>query len=93
MVEHCCEQMTSHLADGEVCIRFSAKYREYGLLYLPEFGESIQLINFCPWCGARLPTPLGDRWYSELEQLGIHEPDNGVPEEFMSEAWWQNRSL
>ncbi|MCB9985165.1 MAG: hypothetical protein H6864_05695 [Micavibrio sp.] len=85
--------METHLAAGEVAIVYSAKLRRYGLDYRPRFGGGIQVINFCPWCGVRLPKELCDEWFDELEKLGIDDPDDGVPEEFTSELWWRKRGL
>ena len=94
MSEHCCKEMEFHLKAGEVSIRYSPKLRRYGILYQEKYGaNSIQTISFCPWCGNRLPASLRDRWYDELEHLGIDPDDDEVPSDFLSDAWWKKQSL
>lgn len=53
-------------------------------------------INYCPWCGATLPTSLCDEWYNILKtEYGLEDPvvddREKVPAEFWSEEWWKKR--
>jgi hypothetical protein len=41
---------------------------------LPLSDDVIQTIEYCPWCGARLPSSLRDEYFERLEQLGL-EPE------------------
>ncbi|WP_439654229.1 DUF6980 family protein [Streptacidiphilus anmyonensis] len=43
----------------DALIRFSAKFWEHGLI-VHDGGASSMVIDFCPWCGQRLPeSPCG----------------------------------
>jgi hypothetical protein len=55
----------------------------------------MQRINFCPWCGTKLPENLRDKWFDTLlEEYDIEDPFDEmhkVPEEFKSDKWWVKR--
>ena len=86
MERHCCEDMRREVE--RVCVEhpdrldcpdcllhYSSRFREYGLI-VHDGGSSSVGIRFCPWCGARLPESLRDRWFEELEALGIDPSRN-----------------
>ena len=37
-------------------------------------GRSTVAIEFCPWCGARLPESQRDHWFATLAALGFDDP-------------------
>ncbi|WKU48243.1 hypothetical protein Q3V23_31595 [Streptomyces sp. VNUA116] len=97
MYDHCCEQMTRQVdwhcdthADPYACpdalVTFSAKFREYGLI-IHDGGTARIGIDFCPWCGLRLPESQRDRWFEELEARGIDPWEDEVPAEFEDGSW------
>lgn len=92
MAGHCCEEMQIFIAEGEVAIKYSEKFREYGILVL-DGGSAIQEIEFCPWCGHKLPGSLRDAWFDIVfDELGFEDTDDpGIPEEMKSSQWWINR--
>ncbi|MER5781782.1 hypothetical protein ABT104_08665 [Streptomyces mobaraensis] len=102
MDDHCCETMTRRLdwhcethADVYDCpdalVVFSAKFREYGLV-VHDGGTSSIGIDFCPWCGRRLPESERDRWFEELEARGIDPWGDDVPAEFQDGTWLRSPS-
>jgi Domain of unknown function (DUF6980) len=60
--------------------------REYGII-IHDGGSSHIVINYCPWCGARLPDSQRARWHDELERRGIDPHSNNVPAEFDDDRW------
>ena len=50
----------------------------------------MQVISFCPWCGAKLPNSLRDKWFDIVfDDLGFDAPDSpGIPSEMHSDEWW-----
>ncbi|WP_405623573.1 DUF6980 family protein [Streptomyces sp. NBC_00076] len=97
MTNHCCEAMTSRVNvccdqhDGpfacpDTLVDFSAKFQEYGLI-VHDGGTSSITIDFCPWCGRRLPESQRDRWFDELERRGIDPWEDEVPAEFQDHRW------
>ncbi|MYS21835.1 hypothetical protein GA0115240_1352102 [Streptomyces sp. DvalAA-14] len=96
MTQHCCEEMTSrvnvrcdqHHDDPFACpdalIAFSADFQEYGLI-IHDGGTSSITIDFCPWCGRRLPDSQRDRWFEELERAGIDPGDDEAPAELQDD--------
>lgn len=97
MANHCCEEMNSRvnvrcaqhdgpLACPDVLISFVAKFQEYGLI-IHDGGTASITIDFCPWCGERLPESRRDRWFDELERQGIDPQADEVPAEFQDDRW------
>lgn len=89
---HCCEPMATHLTSGDVPMAYSPRFREYALKIF-DGGSAKHLIDFCPWCGSRLPESLRDEWFEQLEQLGLDPEDPEVPDDMKSDAWWRKRSV
>ncbi|WP_443025513.1 DUF6980 family protein [Sphingomonas sp. PB4P5] len=50
-------------------------------------GEARQSLFYCPWSGEKLPPTQRDRWFDELEALGLDPWHDEVPERFRSDAW------
>jgi hypothetical protein len=73
----------------DALLKYSARFDEYGLI-IHDGGTSVRLIDFCPWCGTKLPCSKRDRWFEELEALGFREPgEEDIPERFVTDAWWR----
>jgi hypothetical protein len=97
---HCCEAMVRAVGteceqhpDRSDCpdalLGYFEKFCEYGIL-VHDGGTSMCSIDFCPWCGARLPESQRDRWFDEIARLGFSGPDDpAIPERFQSDAWWR----
>jgi hypothetical protein len=85
--------MTQWVEDSAVAIEFTERFRTYGISVRGSDG-TVQQIRHCPWCGARLPDELRDRWFEELEQLGIEDPTReNAPAEFLTSEWYIRRGL
>ena len=99
-MKHCCEQMRSQIdlrcdlhADAFECpdhlINYSEKFNEYGII-IHDGGTSSITINFCPWCGSKLPDSKRDQWFDELEKLGYENPfEQEIPEKYKSGEWYR----
>ena len=93
MSEHSCDLMDQYLSGEDEFVDYVPKFREYGVP-VHDGGQSHIQINFCPWCGAKLPSSLRDEWFRELERLGHDDPIfNGYPVEFSNDEWWKARRL
>ena len=95
-MKHCCNQMEFFLKEGKVSIFYDQRIRLYGIR-LKESKNAIQKINFCPWCGAKLPVDLSDAFFSELSKALNKEASlfdlEVAPVEFKSDEWWKKRGL
>ena len=81
--------------NGDVIISYYPKTREYLSSHSEETGCD---INYCQWCGKKMPKSLVDEWFDILEkEYGITDPNHTeadkVPEEFKTDAWWRKRGL
>jgi hypothetical protein len=85
--EFVCDQHPDRFDCPDTLLDYSPKLREYGLI-VHDGGSSIREISFCPWCGARLPASLRDRWFEELERLGVDPGGEEIPEAYRSSDWW-----
>lgn len=78
--------MENHLVREGFPLSYINKFREYGIDY--PHTDSFQIISFCPWCGEKLPDPLRDKWFDELDKLGL-EPGDNLPDDLLSDEWWK----
>lgn len=69
-------------------IIYIRKFDEYGLK-IWDGGSSSIVLDFCPWCGDKLPTSKRDQWFEEIEQLGIDPWTEDVPDKYNTDAWYR----
>lgn len=79
----------------DVIIGYFPRYREYMTVHTQELAYD---VNYCPWCGIKLPTSLADEWWDVLEkEYGLEDPVHDdrekVPAEFWTDEWWKKRGL
>lgn len=82
--------MEAAIQDSDLPVRFVPKFREYGIDIL-DGGTSYQSINFCPWCGAKLPHSLRKEWFDHLENIGIDPADGVIPDKYRDHAWYSSK--
>jgi hypothetical protein len=95
----CCEALKRNINDCENHLYYSRKYRQYAICRVGT--TSITCIDYCPWCGIKMPKSLEDQWDEILEKeygIVITEPWNKkqlsqIPDEFNSDEWWKKRGL
>ena len=92
-MERCCEKMKYYVdnkdLDSDVKnVIYNSKFDEYGIA-INDGGSSYIIIEFCPWCGKKLPCSKRDLWFEELEKMGYESfGDNDIPEKFRTCKWW-----
>ncbi|MBM4026788.1 MAG: hypothetical protein FJ280_15490 [Planctomycetes bacterium] len=88
-VEHKCGQCEDSFACPDALIYYDLKFDEYGII-VHDGGESYVTIDFCPFCGSKLPQSKRDLWFERLEALGIDpwDPD-ARPAEFQTDEWYR----
>lgn len=91
-IQYCCEQLKVFSSDNETDIIYNKKFREFGIL-ISDGGSSFQMINYCPWCGMKLPTSLRDQWFDEIWALGLEPDGDNLPGEYLSDLWWKAKNL
>ena len=87
----CCKEMEEHLRGQEVHIKYNPKFNEYGIDCSDD--ASVIVLNYCPWCGKKLPQSLRDKWFEELQALGYESPlfDDTIPDEYKTQQWWKKK--
>jgi hypothetical protein len=89
--EHCCDQMRWMLSEP-TGVAYNPMFREYGIVIL-DGGSSVMTMKHCPWCAARLPDALRERWFERLDTLGLEPEDAEVPDAMRSDRWWKEEGL
>jgi hypothetical protein len=86
-VTHECDQCKPGNCPDQLVV-YDARFHEYGLPVRdgPE-PSSFVVIQWCPWCGSRLPESVRDAWYEELWGRGLDEIDDEIPEDMRTDAW------
>jgi hypothetical protein len=75
----------------DVLVVYDPRFDEFGLP-IRDGGDSVMIIQFCPWCGTRLPDSKRDLWFERLAEMGFDDPAiQSIPNEFQTDAWWKNR--
>ncbi len=97
---HCCLDMayaisypveTLHQGRNRV-LDWEACLDEY-LIPISYDGYKATIINYCPFCGSRLPKSKKDLWYKTLYDMGYDDPgEQSLPEEFYSDKWWRKQN-
>jgi hypothetical protein len=105
MTKFCCQDFPSKKKGNfimfyssrtkDIIIDYYPPRRQYSTVHGKETGCYIQ---YCPWCGTKLPTELSDEWYDTLEKeygiiSPIHDERKKVPPEFWTDEWWKKRGL
>jgi hypothetical protein len=73
----------------DVLVHYLPKYDEYGLI-VRDGGTSVARINFCPFCGQKLPDSKRDMWFDTLEKMGFDDPTNqNIPDDFKTDLWFR----
>lgn len=89
-----CDKLQLYSSDNfdnaDTPIVFSRKFDEYGLKVL-DGGSSSILITHCPWCGQKLPESKKERWFDEMEKLGIGPWTEDVPDKYNTNEWFRER--
>ena len=86
-MKHCCEDMKINIEEN-MLISYNEVFDEYGI-NVPEDGCSYILVEYCPWCGRKLPVSKREQWFEELEKLGFEDPlfDETIPAIYKSGEW------
>ncbi len=97
-----CVHIGAHLAqtcdehpDPHDCTRtllgHSPKFDEYYIYDRNMESPASYTINYCPWCGVKLPESKKNRWFRELEELGFEDAlfDENIPEEYKTDRLYK----
>ncbi len=87
-----CGLATGNAADyrlSDAIMIYIDKFDEYGII-VHDGGESFIGIQYCPWCGKKLPDSKREEWFEQLEKLGFDSPlEEDIPEMYKTGAWYQ----
>jgi hypothetical protein len=87
-----CSEHSSRYACPDCVVEYNEKFDEYGLI-IHDGGSSMFIIQFCPWCGTKLPESKRALWFERIEALGLDLWNDPIPEPYKSGAWWQKENF
>lgn len=94
--ESCCDIFKQFLNDCKVGLEYIPKDR----LFYMRSPSHTHTIDFCPWCGTKLPESLSEKRDAILrDEYGIDEDECDkktivkIPTEFFTDEWWKKRGL
>ena len=94
---YCCDMMKHNIFCelsedvGDKTIFYSKRFDEY-MIPLSEDRISGICIAYCPWCGKKLPASKRERWFEELDEMGIEFSlfdTEQVPPDYLDDTWWR----
>lgn len=93
-VQHCCELMRAYVDNTHGMILYRPYFREYAVKV---GGNTLQQIQYCPWCGSNLPEDLSERFFHTVKtevgkDVNLSEIKN-LPLEFQTDEWWKKRGF
>ena len=99
-MKYCCDKMKYFVSqnknvgdfNSDDIIYYAPQFDEYGIV-IHDSGKSYIKMDYCPWCGRKLPDSKRNLWFDELEKLGIDDPlETKIPDDFISGKWWKKTS-
>lgn len=82
-----CDQHPDPRDCPDILVVYVPRFDEYAIP-IRDGGSSYSKIQYCPWCGTKLPETKRDRWFKELEALGYDDPaQQDIPHEYLTDAW------
>jgi hypothetical protein len=104
-MKYCCPHLKNETEENEgnrkKCIKYLAKFRMFAIV-VDEAEEVYQPIDYCPFCGKKLPKDLNDEyWKTIIEEIDTeyypthenYDKNRPLPEEFKTDEWWKKRGL
>ena len=92
----CCYAMKESFEDDKI-IQYSNIFRRY---FIDIDEKSYRQLEFCPWCGVKLPKVLNREFFDTLENEYHFDLDNldfpdfkNAPKEMQTDEWWKKRGL
>jgi len=76
--------MDQHPENSRGLVTYDRRFDSYQLRVAKNVSQG---IYHCPWCGERLPPSQRDRWFGELEALGIDPMNQPYPERYKTDEW------
>jgi hypothetical protein len=106
-MRHCCKSMRRQIKHLSICddpfhchqavIYYNPRFDEYGIIV---HGKKYVIrMNFCPFCGAKLPESKYTLWLKTLKAMGLKDVDafsvlrrKDIPKEFLTDEWYRKKS-
>ena len=85
---HQCDDMRTACEDPRTPLHYAPRVREFGIEVQDSWAQ--RTLEYCPWCGQRLPTSLRDAWCDRIFALGFEIIDEDIPAPYDSDEWWKS---
>jgi hypothetical protein len=99
--DYCCYRMKNTVEKNTSTLFYRPHLRRYAIKekHKNTTGTMSNIIDFCLWCGQKLPEDLASEWEKILVQdYKIENPWSAeykrcIPQEFLTDEWWRKRCL
>jgi hypothetical protein len=88
-VEFECEKHPDRFDCADALVAYAIKFDEYGLI-IHDGGSSVITIDYCPWCGKKLPESKRYAWFNAIEKLGLDPGSDDIPDAYQSDKWYRD---
>ena len=86
-----CEQHPSPSDCPDSIIHYPPRFDEYGAIIHDGWSSYIS-VDYCPWCGRKLPESKRELWLDRLKGLGHDNPsEQDIPKEFNTPGWYSGQ--
>lgn len=87
VLKFCCAEMEMHVCET-AAVLYNEVFDEYAIALLEDKVSAI-LLDYCPWCGKKLPESKRECWFNRLEEMGFEAPlfREDIPEEYKTGRW------
>jgi hypothetical protein len=87
-LEMSCDLHSDPFACADHLVLYNPRFDEYGII-IHDGGNSYSMIQYCPWCGKKLPNSKRDLWFETLKARGYENPlKQKIPSEFLTNEWY-----
>jgi hypothetical protein len=93
----CCNKLNAEIHKSKSALINSDKSRSYNFLMRRNNFQSLP-VNYCIYCGTKMPDCLYDMWYQILKRqyklsYDDLEYNEKIPQEFLTGEWWRKRNI
>lgn len=73
----------------DVAILYHERFDEFSI----KRGKSDSyVIEYCPWCGKKLPKSKRAKWINAIEKMGLEPGSRRIPKKYCSDKWYRQYS-
>lgn len=90
-MEYFLGQIREEIIDSDEILYYCPQFDEYGITVHDSDSRSYIKIDYCPFCGRKLPDSKRALWFKILEEQGLDVIDySELPRKYFTDKWWKD---